>query len=637
MANAEARHHSSPGVRSSVWTVPAALVIVIAVAAAYSNSFSGPFIFDDIAAIQKNRTLRSLRTAEVLVPPGETTVARRPLTNLSFAVNYAIGGFAVRSYHAGNLLIHLLAALTLFGIVRRTLLLPALRGRFGGASTGLAAAAALIWALHPLQTESVTYIVQRAESLMGLCYLLTLYAVIRGASSERPGPWYAGAVAVCALGMGAKEVMATAPLIVLLYDRAFLSGTFRETFRRRGALYLGLAATWAVLAAMMLLGKAAGGAGFGLDVGPWEYARTQPGVILRYLGLSFWPSPLCFDYCWPIAASVWQNLPAAIAIAALLAASLWALCRAPVLGFFGAWFFLVLAPSSSFLPIPTEVAAEHRMYLPLAAPAVAMVIAAYLAAERLSRRRLAVGILAFLALCAAAGLGALTYQRNAQYRSEISIWEDATHKRPENARAWSALGRAYDDASRYEDAIRVCDRALAVEAGANLFDTGTAYCNRGVACAGIGRLAEAVQDYDKAIALNPDYALAYYNRGLACAAMGRLAEAIGDYDKAIALNPDYAEAYENRGIAYARAGRADEALRDFDQALRLNSGLRRRLLQPRASPARRPAASPTPSAITIRPSLWSRAMPRCAKAAAPLTWRSAVRPKRSAISARPSP
>ncbi len=188
MTNTEARHHSSPGVRSSVWTVPAALLIVIAVAAAYSNSFSGPFIFDDVAAIQKNRTLRSLRSAEVLIPPGKTTVARRPLTNLSFAVNYAIGRLDVRSYHAGNLLIHLLAALTLFGIVRRTLLLPALRDRFGGASTGLAAAAALIWALHPLQTESVTYIVQRAESLMGLCYLLTLYAVIRGASSERPRP-----------------------------------------------------------------------------------------------------------------------------------------------------------------------------------------------------------------------------------------------------------------------------------------------------------------------------------------------------------------------------------------------------------------------------------------------------------------
>jgi hypothetical protein len=262
MTNEETLHHSSLGPRSSGWTVAAAVAIIVAVAAAYSNSFSGPFIFDDLSSIQDNEAIRSLRSAEVLIPPGKANVARRLLTNLSFAVNYAIGKLDVRSYHVVNLLIHLLAALALFGIVRRTLLLPALRDRFGRASTGLATAVALIWALHPLQTESVTYIVQRAESLMGLCYLLTLYAVIRGATSERPRPWYAAAVVVCALGMGAKEVMATAPIVVLLYDHAFLSGSFRETFHRRGALYLGLAATWAVLAAILLLYKGPAGAGF---------------------------------------------------------------------------------------------------------------------------------------------------------------------------------------------------------------------------------------------------------------------------------------------------------------------------------------------------------------------------------------
>ena len=375
----------------------------------------------------------------------------------------------MRSYHAGNLLIHLLAALTLFGIVRRTLLLPMLRDRFAGTSTGLATAAALIWALHPLQTESVTYIVQRAESLMGLCYLLTLYGVIRGASSERPRPWYAAAVAACVLGMGAKEVMATAPIVVLLYDRAFLSGSFRETFRRRGALYLGLAATWALLGALMLLYQGAGGAGFGIStVAPWRYALTQPGVILYYLRLSFWPQPLCLDYSWPLATEFRQAAPEAIALAALLAATAWAVVRRPALGFLGAWFFLILAPTSSVMPID-DACFEHRMYLSLAAPVVAAVVGVCLAAERLSRRpgesqearkRLAFGIAALLALCAAAGLGAMTLRRNAQYRSEFSIWEDTVHKRPENPRAWGNLGDAYVNASRYDEAIRSCDTAL---------------------------------------------------------------------------------------------------------------------------------------------------------------------------------
>ena len=178
------------------------------------------------------------------------------------------------------------------------------------------------------------------------------------------------AVVACALGMGTKEVMATAPIVVLLYDRCFLAGSFREAFRRRWPMYVGLAATWAILGALVIAYPwgAATGAGFGLaEAGPWEYARTQPGVILNYLRLSFWPSSLCFDYSWPIATSAGQIIPAAAVIAALLAATLWALRRAPALGFLGAWFFLILAPTSSFVPIITEVAAERRMYLPLAA------------------------------------------------------------------------------------------------------------------------------------------------------------------------------------------------------------------------------------------------------------------------------
>ena len=142
----------------------------------------------------------------------------------------------MRGFHAVNLLIHLLAALVLFGVVRRTLLTSSLKEQFGGAASGLAMAVALIWAVHPLLTESVTYLTQRTESLMGLFFLLTLYCAIRGASSGHPWRWYAVAIAACALGMGAKEVMATAPIVVLLYDRCFLSGSFREALPPAAAL-----------------------------------------------------------------------------------------------------------------------------------------------------------------------------------------------------------------------------------------------------------------------------------------------------------------------------------------------------------------------------------------------------------------
>jgi tetratricopeptide (TPR) repeat protein len=554
-------------------TLLAALLLVIFGAAAYFGSLRAPFIFDDMDAIPGNPTIRSLSSVEVLIPPGGVTLSRRPLANLSFAVNYAIGKVSVRSYHIGNLLIHLLAALTLFGIVRRTLLLPALRDRFGGVSTALAAAVTLMWALHPLQTESVTYVVQRVESLMGLFYLLTLYAVIRGATSEQPKPWYVASVVACALGMGAKEVMVTAPVVLLLYDRAFLSGSFREAFRRRGKLYLGLAATWVLLGLMMLLYKPPGLTGFGFAVGPWEYARTQPGVILHYLRLSFWPRPLCLDYSWPIAKSLWQDLPAVIVIAALLAVTLWALRRAPMLGFFGAWFFLILAPSSSVVPIIKEVAAEHRMYLPLAAPAAAAVVAVWLIADRLTRRasetpgapnRAALGITLLLALCAAAALGISTSRRNAQYQDALSIWEDTVAQRPRNPDAWCNLSWAYVNASRNDEAIRAAAEALALEPRLSL-----AWNNRGLALTALGRPAEAISDYDEAISHNPDFVEAFNNRGMAYALGNRFDEALRDYNEALRLKPDFAEALVNRGNIYARLGRLNEAMADYDRAIAL--------------------------------------------------------------------
>jgi len=191
-------------------------VIAVAVVAAYSRTYSVPLLFDDGGAIANNASIRHWGSA--FWPPITTTAGGRPVLNLSLALNFAISGTSVWSYHALNLAIHGLAALTLFGIFRRTL-----APRVGPAAPGLAFSAALLWALHPLQTESVTYIVQRAESLMGLFYLLTLYCFIRGTEgqkAEEPNPGRPGtsvflyfSAFFCLLGMATKEVMVSAPLM----------------------------------------------------------------------------------------------------------------------------------------------------------------------------------------------------------------------------------------------------------------------------------------------------------------------------------------------------------------------------------------------------------------------------------------
>ncbi len=269
---------------------------------AYSNSFTGSFIYDDAPSILGNPTIRHLWPIwQPLSPPhkGGITVEGRPLVNLSLAVNYALGGLDVWGYHALNLAIHLLAGLTLLGIVRRTLLQPKLRERFGAAANELALAVAVLWVVHPLQTESVTYIVQRAESLMGLFYLLTLYCFIRGAESPRPRAWYSLCVTACALGMASKEVMVSVPLMVLLYDRTFVSGSLREVWRQRWPLYLALASTWILLGYLMFFTGSFGNAVINAKengIAWWKYLLTEPGVILYYLRLAAWPYPLCFDY-----------------------------------------------------------------------------------------------------------------------------------------------------------------------------------------------------------------------------------------------------------------------------------------------------------------------------------------------------
>jgi protein O-mannosyl-transferase len=343
-----------------IWALGA---IVAAVFAAYASSVSAPFVFDDQLSIVENPTIRQLSLAALVPPSGQgLTVEGRPLLNLSLALNYAISGLNAWSYHLLNVAIHLLAALTLFGLVRRTL--AALNAP---ASTLISLSAALLWTLHPLQTESVTYLVQRTESLMGLFYLLTLYCFARGATTGNKTPWFALSVVACALGMATKEVMVSAPLIVLLFDRTFIAGSFRDAWARRSRVHLALAATWLLLAVLVIgAGNRGGTIGTSAGVTWWQYAMCQARAIIHYLQLAVWPSPLIFDYGSDFV-TFGEFAPFALLDLALLGLTAWALWRRPVFGFLGAWFFVILAPTTSVVGGTRQMLAEHRMYLSLAA------------------------------------------------------------------------------------------------------------------------------------------------------------------------------------------------------------------------------------------------------------------------------
>jgi len=542
---------------------PAGL-IALAILAAYHNCYRAPFVYDDQAAIVDNASIRHLWPPwdALLSPPADTTVGGRPVANLTLALNYALGGTRVWGYHALNVLIHILGALALFGVARRTLAGPALRGRFARDAAALALGVALLWSVHPLQTESVTYVVQRVESLMGLFYLLTLYCFIRSTEAARPAGWQACAVAACALGMATKEVMATAPLVVLLYDRTFAAGSFREAWRRRRGLYLALAATWLPLAALVARTgwSRAGSAGFNAGVPAADYWLTQAEALARYVGLAVWPRPLVFEYGPFRVHSLAAVLPFAGVVAALAAATGAALRRRPALGFLGAWFFVILAPSS-VVPVATQSMAEHRMYLPLAAAAAAAVAGSYAWAGRRSWPALAA-----LALL----LGILTAGRNRAYATDLGLWTDTVGKRPDNANARNNLGLALFRAGRTAEAIREYRAALELQpAYPGVLN------NLGNALDSSGDPREAIGCYEAALRLEPGFAAAHYNLARALERTGRTPEAIGQFEQALRLEPGRADARCGLGEALARSGRAAEAIEQFEAALRIRPDLAR--------------------------------------------------------------
>ena len=563
--------------RGVIWLAVACLVG--AILTAYHNSFSGPFVFDDGPAVLGNPTIRHLSAlGDVLSPPreGGQTVGGRPMVNLSLAVNYALGGVSVRGYHIFNLGVHLLGALALFGIVRRTLLQPALRERYGSAATPLALAVALLWAVHPLLTESVTYVIQRAESLMGLFYLLTLYCFIRGICAERTaasGPragrvswvWFACSVGACLLGMATKEVMVSAPLLVLLYDRTFVAGSWRGAWATRRLFYLGLGATWLLLGWLVLGTENRGGtAGLGIGDSVWTYALTQTRAVVLYVRLALWPHPLVFDYGTEAIERMADALPFALMVALPMAGAAVAWWRWPAAGFLGVWFFAILAPSSSIVPIPVQPVAEHRMYLPLAAVVALVVVNLYA-----HWRQGCWVVFAALALA----LAALTVRRNEDYLNPRSIWADTVAKCPANARAHCYLGDVLAAQGQFTEALSHYEAAIQLELPATARGDrnilGDILVNSGNVLRTLGREAEAVKRYGDALRVDPALAAAHFNLGCVDLQAGRLPEAVDRFEQALKIDRNYVVAHASLGSALLLEGRTADALVHYETALRL--------------------------------------------------------------------
>jgi tetratricopeptide (TPR) repeat protein len=571
-----------------------AAVIVAAGIIVYSNSLAAPFIFDDLRTILNNQQIRRLSPLSVpLSPPPETPVAGRPLVNLSFALNYAAGELDPRGYRLTNLAIHLLAALTLFGLVRRTLLLPSLSPRFGARSTDLAFVVALIWALHPLQTETIDYLTQRTESMMGLFYLLTMYCGVRALDGQS-GRWHISAILACVAGMACKESMITAPVMLGLYDYVFVARPLLRKVRRV-RFYVGLAMSWGVLAALM---SSASRATVGLDlhISPWTYLLNQAPILLTYLRLTFWPRNLVLDYGSPQQLALSDVLLPLIVVTALVAIVVVLLVRRPQAGFLGAWCFITLSPTSSFVPIATEVGAERRMYLALAGLVVLVVLGAYRTwTLRVGSPRPAAGIAAAATVCLA--LAAATYQRNSEYQTAVSIMKTTVERRP-HPRSYQLLANAYMQAGQREEALQYL--RLAKTDPTASFMLGIELVTGGQSAAGVeelerfvaaapshllaadarealgkvylsnGQLDRAAVHLREAVRLEPRRGTSHGLLGRVLVQQGHGAEAIAELQTAVSLQPGDLETLRVLGIVQGQAGQLEAAVKTFRRAIELN-------------------------------------------------------------------
>ena len=541
-------------------------VLLLAGIAVYANSFTVPFVFDDLASIGANPSIRSWQTA--LFPPLDLTVSGRPLVNLTLALNHALGGTDVRGYHALNLALHVGVALLLYGLVLRTAHIRETKRKDdapeacgdSSAHRRLALAVALLWLVHPLQTAAVTYTVQRAEVLVSLFYLLTLYTFVRSIHAAAPWRWLVASVLSCAAGMASKEVMISAPIIVLLYDRTFVAGSLGAAWRSRGRYYLALAATWLLLAWLMMgTNGRSGTAGFGLGVSSWTYLLTEGKVLLHYLRLVLWPDPLVFDYGPSVLVrNAASALPHALVCALLFGGAIYfTVWRRSAIGFLGLCFFAILVPTSSVVPLADPMV-EHRMYLPLAAVVIPAVFGAHALLSR--RQKWAAPVL----VAATAVLATVSIQRNLVYRSIERLWRDTVEKRPENPRAWAALGRALLDGSRTAEGAGCLRRSVELAPG----HAGVRHLLANAEVQ-LGRIPEAIEQFEAAIRLDSENARLHNDAGNAWLQLGRIDRAVSEFTTATRLDPSLPEAHYNLGNALRLAGRPEEAMAEHRAALQL--------------------------------------------------------------------
>lgn len=534
------------------------VLLAVVLLIAYANSFTVPFVFDDVESVLNNWTIRSFWDGSWLVPPADGPLGGRPLANLTFALNYTFAGISPVGYHAVNFGVHLVAAWVLFALLLRVLRHSTMPEGVRARSGWLALTVALLWAAHPVGTNVVTYVSQRTEGLAALCILMLLFTSWRW--FERPDRRLSAvcAVVVAFAGMACKEGMIVAPVLVLLLDRYFFSNTFGAALRGRKRFYLAVFSSWLLFLVLWLSSKDRG-VGLNWGVTWYRYALTECRVIFVYAKLIFWPDPLVFDHGIGAYRRYAEEAVYVLPLAGLVAGTLYLVWKKRLIGLCLAWFLLLLAPSSSVMPVALQPIGENRMYLAMAAPLALAVCLVFRWLRRGAWPVFALVLWTFVFL---------TSTRNMDYTSATRIWGDSVGKEPNNTRGYNNLGLSLMLEERWDEAERAFGEAMRLKS-----DWADPVSNRGNLALQRGRADEAEGWFRLALSMDPKSPPILVNLGAILVDRGELDEAESLYERALKQEPHTAAALSGQGDVLLARGKVDEAIERYQEALRLTPHL----------------------------------------------------------------
>jgi protein O-mannosyl-transferase len=577
----------------------------------YSNTFHSSFHWDDSPQIVDNPVIKVLKNFTSNAK-GYNFNPRRFVGYLTFALNYYVGGGSVTGYHVVNLVIHIINAFLIYFLILLTFRTPTMRrpaSATGPPPVFIALFSALLFVSHPLQTEAVTYIVQRVASLATLFYLLSLFMYVKGRlklqgaerkghDDEPPGNrpvlssvlYVLSSLLFAVLAMKTKEIAFTLPIIIVLYEVTF----FRSSPKKKLLFLLPVLLTLLIIPLSVLHGGRPLGELLSdvthrtkvqTSMSRWDYLMTEMSVIATYIRLIFFPVNQNLDYDYPLYNSFFTPsvfLPF-LFLAAVFGLGVYLLYKskerratdgerntAPgpmpyasyyrLISFGTLWFFITLSVESSIIPI-VDVIFEHRVYLPSAGFFMAITAGLFVVADRLKKEKALVAVLVLTLV----GLSGITYARNSVWKNETRLWEDTVSKSPGKARPHSNLGYFYMEDGRLDKAYKELLAAVRlrpdyVEAHTSL---GNVYLMQ-------GRRDDALRELKTALKLSPDYTEAHIDLGNLYAAEGRLDEALGEYQDVLKLKPDHLEAHISLGNVYLMQSREDDALREYQTALKLS-------------------------------------------------------------------